>query len=129
MGAECNFGEHCVSNLDVILDDRGRNTKNFCHDCCIVVPAGTALLYVFCCNRFIYVCLHMLIAALVLCYTVKGRVLRFLHSHACRESRAAGVRLSTLGDQRSRDPSVDSPFFVLYLKSYVALRSEFSHFF
>jgi hypothetical protein len=31
--------------------------------CCIVVPAGTALL--FCCNPFIVVYLHMLIAALV----------------------------------------------------------------
>ena len=50
-------------------------------------------------------------------------VLRTLYAPACREMReASGTRLSTSGDQRSREPSVDSESFVLYLKSYVPLR-------
>jgi len=54
---------------------------------------------------------------------VKGIALRTLYAHTCREIRAAcGTWLSTYGDQPSQDPSVDSEFFVLYLKPYAALR-------
>jgi hypothetical protein len=43
-----------------------------------------------CCNPFIEMYLHMLIASLQFVTLVKARVLRAVHSHVCRESRAAG---------------------------------------
>jgi hypothetical protein len=66
----------------------------------------------------------MLIAALAfMLRRSRETVLRILYAHACAEIRAAGgTSLSTYGDQRSRDPSVDSESFVLYFKPYVALR-------
>jgi len=65
----------------------------------------------------------MFTAALVYVTQVKGIVLRTLYAYACREIRAAsGTWLSTQGDQRSLDPSVDSESFVLCLKPYAALR-------
>ena len=55
----------------------------------------------------------------------KGIVLRILYTHAYRDRRAAcGARLSTYGGWSSWDPSVDGESFVLFLKSYVALRSH-----
>jgi len=64
----------------------------------------------------------MLIAALeFMLRRSREIVLRTLHAHACHEIRAVCVTwLSTYGDQRLLDPSVDSESFVLYLKPYVA---------
>ena len=86
--------------------------------CGIVMPAGTVSL--FCRNRFIDVYCHMFIAAA----QDMGRFPRTLYAHAGCERRAAcGISLSTSGDQRSLDPSVDSESVVLYSKPYVALHS------
>ena len=86
------------------------------------MPACTVLL--FCRNHFIDMHCHMFIAALEFVTQVKGIVLSILYAHACCEIRAAGTWLCTYGDQRSRDSSVDSDSFVLYLKPYVALRND-----
>ena len=74
-------------------------------------------------NHFMDAYCHMWIAALEFVTQVKEIVLRTLYAHACREIRVANdTWLSTQGDQRSLDPSVDSESFVLYLEPHVALR-------
>jgi len=59
----------------------------------------------FCCNHFIDVYCHMLIAALeFMLRRSREIVLRTLYAHACHEIRAtSGTWLSTKGDQRSLD--------------------------
>ena len=91
---------------------------------CLLYCYASVIVLLFCRNHFIDVYCHTLISAVVfmLCRS-REIVLRTLHAHAYREIRAAsGTCLSTQGDQRSRDTSVDSESFVLYLKPYVALR-------
>jgi len=71
---------------------------------------ASMIVLLFCRNHFIDVYCHMLIADVE--FTLRRSreiVLRTLYAPACREMReASGTRLSTSGDQRSREPSVDS---------------------
>jgi hypothetical protein len=106
---------YCSCTVDVLL-----------MYCCIVVPAGTAL--PFYCNSFFYVYLQMFIEAVVFMIHGQGQRPKISVFTRLPRSRAAfSTRFSIHGDQRLRGPSVDSGFFVFHLKSYAALRSEFSH--
>jgi hypothetical protein len=80
--------------------------------CCTVVPAGTASL--FCCNPFIDAYLHMLVAALELCYTGQGQSSKIsVFTRLPRKQRGRWYMVKHLGDQQSRDPSADSESVVL----------------
>jgi hypothetical protein len=84
---------------------------------------ASMIVLLFCHNHFINVYCHMLIAALdFMLRRSRETVLRTLYAHACHEIRAtSSTWISTKGDQRSLDPSVDSKSFVLYLKPYISL--------